>query len=282
MIQKTPPSAKQGLQNFVQVGKAIFAQMKEGEVQLVAGSLAFSTILGIVPLIALILSVVQFIYGFESFYPKIENLILGVFKDAAGAEAIRIMKLSIRNIHVGTIGTTGALFLILTSLRLLSDMEYGINRVWNIKTKRPLITRIFFYQVILVFVPLFLMASFSILKLKNQIDLVNWLPKESVVLLFLFLFVYTVYKVVPYIKVPHRFAALSAVFATMGLVSVHKGFVLVAKTFFAYNKIYGAVAALPIMLLWLLGLWNVILAGAALAAALSRRSSSNIVFRNSP
>ncbi|HPI39568.1 MAG TPA: YhjD/YihY/BrkB family envelope integrity protein, partial [Pseudobdellovibrionaceae bacterium] len=176
-----------------QLAKDIYNQMKEGEVQLVAGSLAFSTILGIVPFIALILSIVQYLNGFESFYPKIENLILGVFKDAAGAEAIRVMKLSIRNIHVGTIGTTGALFLIVTSLRLLADMEYGINRVWNIKLKRSLIKRFFFYQLILVFVPFFLVSAFTVFKIKSQWDFVDWLPKESLVFLFLFLFIYTVY-----------------------------------------------------------------------------------------
>ncbi len=258
------------------LAKDIFNQVKEGEVQLVAGSLAFSTILGIVPLIALILSIIQYFNGFESFYPKIENLILGVFKEAAGAEAIRVMKYSIRNIHLGAIGTTGAVFLVITSIRLLADMEYGINRVWNLRAKRSILKRFFFYQVILVFVPFFLVVAFSVARFKSQWVYADWMPKESLTFLFLFVFLYTVNKMVPVIFVPPRFAALGAFFSCLGVIGVHKGFVFIAKTFFSYNKIYGAVAALPILLLWLLGIWNVLLAGAALTAALTHRDKPKV------
>ncbi|HPI41429.1 MAG TPA: YhjD/YihY/BrkB family envelope integrity protein, partial [Pseudobdellovibrionaceae bacterium] len=85
-----------------------------------------------------------------------------------------------------------------------------------------------------------------------------------------------VYKVVPFVRVPHPYAALGSFFSCLGVIAVHKSFVFIAKSFFSYNKIYGAVAALPILLLWLLGIWNVLLAGAALSAALTRRNSPAI------
>src|SRR5437868_9952539 len=86
------------------LAKDITLQMRDGEIQLVAASLSFSTILSLVPFLAVILATFQFFGGNDILYSKVENLLLLYFKEAAGAEFTSVIKTSIRNIHTGTLG----------------------------------------------------------------------------------------------------------------------------------------------------------------------------------
>jgi membrane protein len=107
-----------------------------------------------VPFLAVILATFQFMGGNDIIYSKVENLLLLYFKEAAGNQFTQIIKTSIRNIHTGTLGLTGGLFLIFTSFRLMHDMEFGIHRVWNIKNTRPLFKRIFAYWILMMMLPI--------------------------------------------------------------------------------------------------------------------------------
>ncbi|MNT68549.1 hypothetical protein D3C72_2067930 [compost metagenome] len=94
-----------------------------------------------------------------------------------------------------------------------------------------------------------------------------WASNAAVLVGTLFL----IYKLVPAIKV-HAKAALISSFVTAAVIfGVHKGFVLVTTKVFNYNSIYGAFSAIPLLFLWILSMWYVILMGVALCAGLQKR-----------
>lgn len=130
-----------------EIFKNTLRQMREGELQLVAASLSFSTIIGLVPFLAVVLATFKSIGGLEELYPKVESFLLIYLREAAGSDVTKFIRIFIKNINAGRLGTTGAVFLFITSVKLLHDMEVGINRIWA----RPALALFIFRSFIIGF-----------------------------------------------------------------------------------------------------------------------------------
>jgi membrane protein len=247
-------------------------QMRDGELQLVAASLAFSTAIALVPFIAVVLATFQSIGGLEVLYPKVEAFLLRNLREAAGTtDVTRFMRMFLKNISAGKMGTMGAIFLFLTSLRLLHDMEVGINRVWNQKNTRPFYKRLIYQWGLILAIPVFLAVYVGFTTLEQFKFVHRLIPASLSNSMVLVGSLYLTYKFVPNVFVRSRVAFISALLSSLVLYSVHKVYTILVTNFFAYNKIYGSFAAIPILLLWILTMWYVILGGVALCASLQRR-----------
>ncbi len=253
------------------MGKDIVDQFRDGEIQLVAASLSFSTLLSIVPFLAVILATFKFLGGDDILYSRVENLVLLYFKEAAGPQFALIIKTAIRNIHAGGLGLVSAVFLVLTSFRLMHEMEYGILRVWNQKNTRPLLKRFFVYWFLVIILPVFLAIYVGFTTLVRMQFGRQYLPGALSGMSTLCLVLYLTYKYVPDIKVKTKSALFSALLASLGLFVVQSTFTWVAIKLFRMNNIYGSFAALPIFLIWVLTIWFVILGGVAICASTQRR-----------
>ncbi|MGZ3804815.1 MAG: YihY/virulence factor BrkB family protein [Pseudobdellovibrionaceae bacterium] len=253
------------------MAKDLLYQFRDGEIQLVAASLSFSTLLSLVPFLAVILATFKFLGGDEVLYSRVENLLLLYFKEAAGTQFTSVIKTSIRNIHAGGLGVVGASFLVLTSFRLMHDMEFGIHRVWNQKNTRPLLKRFFIYWLLVIIVPIFLAVYVGFLTLIRMDFGKQYLPGTMTGMMVLVLILYLAYRYVPDVKVKATSAFFSALAASIGLFVVQNTFTWVTIKFFHMNRIYGSFAALPIFLIWILTIWYVILGGVAVCASTQRR-----------
>ncbi len=124
-------TAKRSLISAKNLIRDVFRQLRDGEIQLVAAALAFSTALSIIPFLAVSLTAFQSFGGFEALYPKVESLILSNFKEVVGSDVSNFIRKAIARTQIETIGVMGVLILIFTSLRMVYDMETGLNRIWN-------------------------------------------------------------------------------------------------------------------------------------------------------
>jgi membrane protein len=246
-------------------------QLRDGEIQLVAASLSFSSILSLVPFLAVILATFKFLGGDDILYSKVENLLLLYFKEAAGADFVKAIKFSIRNIHAGGLGASGALILVLTTFRLMHDMEHGFHRVWNQRNTRPMLKRFFTYWFLVIILPVFLAIYVGFTTLIRMEWGREYLPGAVTGYGVLVLILYLAYRYVPNVKVKAKSALFSAVLATAGLGVVQSTFTWVTVKFFRFNNIYGSFAFLPIFLIWILTIWYVILGGVAICASIQRR-----------
>lgn len=253
------------------MGKDLMHQLRDGEIQLVAASLSFSTLLSVVPFLSVILATFKFLGGDDILYSRVENLLLLYFKEAAGAQFTGVIKTAIRNIHAGGLGVIGAGFLVATSFRLMHDMEFGIHRVWNQKNTRPWIKRFVVYFFLVIILPVFLAIYVGFTTLVRMEFGRQYLPGTATGLSTLALILYLVYKYVPDIKVKAKAAFFSAVVAASGLWVVQSTFTWVTVKFFRMSNIYGSFAAVPIFLIWVLTVWYVILGGVAICASTQRR-----------
>jgi membrane protein len=82
---------------------------------------------------------------------------------------------------------------------------------------------------------------------------------------------FCIYKYVPNCPVRSRYALLSAGLAAVFWDIARLGYLLYTRKFMAYGQIYGSLAAVPVLLIWIYIVWIVILLGAAFTAVLQKR-----------
>lgn len=233
-----------------------------------ASALTFTTLLSLVPLLALIFSVLKG-FGVQN---ELEPLLLDQLAVGGGAAVTKIVEY-INNTSVARLGTYGLVFLIVTVLTLLSNIEKSFNSVWGVKETRPLLRRFSDYFSVVTIGPLLVVVAISMTStLRSQQLVVTLVKYEYVgeVLLFLFeilpfmvmwLVFAGLYLFMPNVKVSPKAALIGGVFGgTLWQLSQwgYLGFqVGVAR----YNAIYGTMAALPILMVWIYLSWMIVLLG---------------------
>ncbi len=254
----------------------LYKQIKQSEIRLVAGSLAFSTVLSLIPFLGLTLSVFQMIDGLEFLVPKIQGLFFRYFREALGNDITSIIKTTLLKINPQTLGSTAAAFLFFTSFRLLQDMEYGINRMWKPQTTRRQIKSLGIVSFLMLMIPILLavyagVRSVDFLKpfLKSKRDILDGIVAISALFL--------VYKILPEAKVNTKKALFGAFLSGVGLIILEKSFAYFTKSFIGLSKIYGSLAMIPLFLIFILFIWYIILLGAAFVAYLHKVPTDRIV-----
>jgi membrane protein len=167
-------------------------------------------------------------------------------------------------------------FIVVTAGLLIATVEREINAIWGDARSRPLLRRFFVYA---------LGASAGPALVGASISLTTWLITESVaavplhggsavVLKALPLVLSTMalallYAVVPVRRVPWRHAITGGFAAALAFEGAKHGFAFYVRHVPTYEIVYGALAALPVFLVWIYVCWVIVLIGAAITAALT-------------
>ena len=241
------------------------------EIRFAASSLAFSTLLSLIPFLIIVFSVLQSVGALETLYPQMENVFISYLKEATGSTVSQYIRNSLTTFHSKTVGVTGGLLLLWASLGLIRNIDIAFHRIWRIKIKKPIYRRIWLYWLIWMLVPLAL-ALFTGLKSVNYFNQVSQTIEHQ----FLFsiasaCFLWILYTVIPDTQVSRLATLIAALSSSVILSFVQKSFLWMSFKTFKQNKIYGSLASFPIFLVWLLVVWYVVLSGVSLSAFLQRR-----------
>ena len=230
-----------------------------------AGSLTYTTLLSIVPLLTVALALST---AFPVFDDAMTTLQLFLFEnflpDAEGLATISAQILSFSE-QAGRLTAIGLIFLLLTAVMLMLTIDDALNRIFRVRRRRPLAQQIIMYWSVLTLWPVLIGASLS---------LTSYLVGNTSALLRLIPFVFTwaaltvLYILVPYRQVDVRHAAAGALLAGIAFEAAKRAFALYLSNFPTYTLIYGAFATLPIFLVWMYVSWLVVLAGAIFTAML--------------
>jgi len=233
-----------------------------------ASALTFTTLLSLIPLLALIFSVLKG-FGVQN---ELEPLLLDQLAVGGGAAVTKIVQY-INNTDVSNLGKYGLLLLIVTVLTLLSNIEKSFNSVWGVEETRPLWRRFTDYFSVVTIGPLLLVLAISMTStLKSQHLVLTLLEHEYVgeVLLSLFnvlpfmvmwLVFAGLYLFMPNVKVSPRAALIGGIFGgTLWQIS-QWGYLNFQVGVARYNAIYGTMAALPILMVWIYLSWMIVLLG---------------------
>ena len=243
-----------------------------------AAALSFSTLLSLVPMIAIAVLVIVRLPFAEGLSKALEQFLLAnLLPDRAGAIIVK---------HVGEftrqtqhLPLVGGLALAGTALVQMLTVEHTFNAIWAVRESRPLLRRIAMHMLALLLGPLLFGGSLVVTTFiaSASFGLVQepyWAKADllrAVTFAFMAAMFALVYWALPNRRVVPWHAACGGLLAALGFALMQRLFGLYVAKLPTYTVIYGAFAAIPIFLLWLYLSWAVILVGALVVAELASR-----------
>ena len=273
---------ERGLRAFAVRQVAIFIltirHVRDEEISRRAAALTYYTLLSLVPLLAVGFALFKAFGGLRKLEQPLRKLVIDNLAAGRADEVGRWLDSFINNISAGAIAGVGLLVLFYSAMGLLTNIEKSFNRIWRIEKMRPLHLRLAVYWCLITLAPPLLGVSLS---LSSRLQgsrfataLMQWLPfgvgrvlvSTLAALSICIVFVLAFY-IVPNTRVRFRAALLGGLVAGL-LWSVAKTIFLSLSAGSAkYSAIYGALAALPLLILWLYYSWLITLFGVTITFA---------------
>lgn len=254
----------------VELLKETWAQMQRSQLLLVASSLAYTTILSIIPMLAVSFAIFKAFGGLERLYATIEPFILSNLTEGSSDEAIAAIRRFLENAQASAIGIGGFIGLVATSMSMLHSIEHAINSVWGAPARRHYFQRIATYWFFVTVGPLGAAVAVG-MATSSDFPLWKFVPDGTGIFLLTVMFFSAVFKWAPNCDVHWPYAIVSAAVTATGLAIARTGYGLYTSTVVTYSKIYGSLGAIPIFLLWIFIVWVIVLTGAALSSVLQSR-----------
>jgi len=241
----------------------------------VAGSLTFTTILSLVPLLTIALAIFTAFPLFSTFRSALEAYFVQNLMPKGVANTI-LGYLNQFSSKSARLSAVGGVALILTSVLTMATIDRVFNQIWRVKKSRPLLQRILVYWAIITLGPLLIGVSISVTSYlysatNGVVTSVPFIGASFYTLISVLLTTSAftlLYIAVPNQWVDWRDAVWGGLLAGVAVEIAKRLFASYVMKFPTYTMVYGAVAALPIFLLWIYMLWMITLVGALLTAAL--------------
>lgn len=274
-LQEELPDLVQTLQTWpwLDTFRTLRVRFREDRLGLTASSLTFTTLISLVPLLTVMLAVFSAFPMFARFQDALQKYFLQTLVPPGIANQV-LNQLTEFAAKAKGVGSIGLALLFLAALALMLTIDRTLNAIWRVRTPRPIAQRVLVYWAAATLGPLVLGVSLTITSyaVSASRGLVAVLPGGLALLLALLevgllaaalagLFHY-----VPNTHVRWRHAIAGGAFAAAGFELAKKLLGWYLQTVPTYTVIYGALAAVPIFLIWIYLAWVVVLLGAVIAA----------------
>lgn len=253
------------------------SRFSEDRCLVLAASLSYTTLLAIVPLLALVLGILTGFPAFEEMHGRVQSFVLQNLVPQAGQVVTAALASFVEN--AGKATGAGILGLVFTSIMLLSTINATFTQIWRVERERPFLLRVLVYWTIISLGPILFGTALSISSTllsgmpddRIARDLVGWgLPLAIEIVAFSL-----IYAITPNRPVRWRHALAGGLIAALLFELLKLGYGVFLREFANFQSIYGALAAIPISLVWMYLCWAVTLLGAEVAAALPEWQSAN-------
>ena len=253
--------------------RALRRRFREDRLAVTAGSLTFTTLIALVPLLTVMLAVFTAFPMFSGFEASLNKYFLQHLVPDNIARPV-LMSLTMFAAKARRIGAVGVLLLAVTALALALTIDRTLNDLWRVRKPRPLAQRLLVYWAGISLGPLALGVSLSLTSyvLSASRGLVSALPGGLGVLLELSQFLIfaaataALFHFVPNTTVRWRHAWAGGLFVALAFELAKRGLAWYVQTVPTYSAVYGAFATVPILLLWIYFGWVIMLMGASIAA----------------
>ncbi len=247
----------------------------------IAGSLTFTSLLAIVPFLAVSFALFARLPLFNQLGAVLEAHVLTSLLPPELAQTV------IRYLHrfsakANQLPWIGSLCLLMTAVAMLLTVENAFNQIWQVKRPRPLARRVGLYLVALTIGPIVLATGLwaSTYLLGLSIGLLGPVPGGAAFLLNLgpvalnSMGLTCLYRCLPNAKVRWRHALLGGMFASVLLEWGKVGFATYVLKLPTYRAVYGAFAVVPVFLLWMYFSWLAVLSAGLVAANMGAGAKS--------
>jgi membrane protein len=257
------------------LGRGVIARLRGVGLARTAAALSFTTLLGLVPLFT-----VGFVYAtryplFQQWLDALERFLLRhLLPGSSGVVRAYLTEFTTKAANLKGISLV---LVCVTAFLLVATIEREINAIWALREPRSLLRRAVVYGIGISVGPLLVGAaiySSSWVLEATQEALpftTHAIPfvAPPLAILFASLAFTLMYALLPARRVPMRHAAVGGFFAALAFEAAKRGFAVYIVTVPTYQVVYGALAALPLFLLWIYVSWMIVLVGAAIVATLT-------------
>lgn len=253
----------------------LLKELLGGQLNLRAMSLVYTTLLSIVPLLAVSFSVLKGFGVHNKIEPLLYNLLLPLGENGAELTA-RIISF-VENVKVGVLGSVGLVLLIYTVIALMQKIESAFNFVWQVEHLRPLSQRFSNYLSVTLIGPVLIFSAIgftaTVLNMEFSRALVAIEPLGTLMLLgsklvpyFLVCMAFTlIYIFIPNTRVQFRAALVGGVIAGVLWKITGWGFAEFIASSSRYAAIYSSFAIMILLLIWMYLSWLILLVGSQIA-----------------
>ncbi len=261
--------------NFLKTISLAIRRFEEDNLQRKASALTYSTLLSIVPILAILLSIARG-FGFNNI---IESQLVNYFPGQKEVlqKMLGFVDSYMVQVKGGVFVGIGIVLLLWTVISLISNIEKSFNEIWMVKKGRSYYRKVTDYFSVMLLVPVFIICSSGLSIFVSTIFtplseyhlftpfleiIINVAPFLLTIMMFTGIYVF-----LPNTKVKFKHAFYAGIFAGIAFQIFQymyiSGQIWVSK----YGAIYGSFAALPLLLLWLQLSWLICLLGAEIAYA---------------
>ncbi len=253
-----------------------FRSVEQDALSIHASALTYITLMSLVPMFAIVLSVLN-AWGLGenaiNSMVRLQEDMPQQFQDFIN-HLINIVK----DTNFKKLGWVGVAGLVFTSTLVLNGVEHSFNRIWGISHRRNILKRVSNYISLILIVPILIgiagtIATFMEQRIMENIKedlnlIVKCMPTITAWFAFTFL-----YLSLPNTKVNNLAACIGGFFAGVLWLVWQQFFINMSIYLIRFNYIYGAFAAIPIFLAWLYVAWLIVLLGAELTFAIQNHNT---------
>lgn len=253
----------------------VLHRSREDQVFRVAAALSYTTTLSLVPLTAVMFAIFAAFPAFSGARESLRSLVFDLLIPQAGSRIESWIAGALD--ATGGLTAFGAIGLLITSILTLNTVEAALNAIYRVAQPRAILSRLLVYWTMLTLGPLLLGASLSLSGMVFFVERTLGAEVFAEIASFAVLLAPSIlswgaftliYVVVPHRRVRLRDAAIGGLTAAILFAVLRVGFGVFVAQASAYQTLYGALAVLPIFLIWLYLSWSVVLMGAEMTAAL--------------
>lgn len=253
----------------------VLRRLREERLPEVAGSLTFTTVLAVVPVLTIAFAIFTTFPLFTTFRESLESYFVQILMPKGIANTI-LDYLSQFSAKASRLSAMGAVLLIVTAIVMFGTVDRTLNRIWRVRSSRPFAQRMMVYWAVMTLAPLLIGASMSFAGELSPFTRGlsrDWPALRTVITLLVSMSLSTLAFSLLYLGVPNRMvewrdAVIGGLVAAIAFEVTRRLFAFFIVQGTSYRMIYGALAAVPIFLVWVYLFWMITLLGAVVAAAL--------------
>ncbi len=241
-----------------------------------AAELSYISILSLAPLYAIVFPLLRAFPPFRGALTALQDFIYENFVPAGGP----VIREALAEVaaRASKLTPSAIAILVVTLLVAMATIDGKINAIWRVRRKRRLLSRVLVYWAVLSLGPLLVgiglavtsyLASLPLMARETSYGAPGTLLLGALPFLASALAFALIYLVVPNRRVPLWSAVSGALAAAFVFELAKRGFAAYLQHFASYESLYGALAALPVFLIWIFLSWVVTLSGAELSYCLA-------------
>ncbi len=269
-----PPWRTHGLR-IIRTVLILVQDLVYGQLTLRAMSLVYTTLLSIVPLLALSFSVLKAFGVHNQIQPILLNFLEPLGEE--GQEIASNIVQFIENMNVGVLGTVGLMLLLYTAVSLMQKIEHSLNYIWHIPSPRRIGERVVRYLSVLMVGPILVFSALGITATVMNHEAMRGMMAIGVLdetvkvfsrlmpyLLVISFFTF-VYMFIPNTRVRFRPALVGGMVSGIAWQTAGWVFAIFVASANNYAAVYSSFAILILFMIWLYLCWLILLFGASVA-----------------